>query len=336
MRQDSDPLAAWPVVGHEPAVRLLQGELATGRISHAYLFTGPPQVGKTTLALALAQALICPADNPPCGECLACRKVQHGTHPDVRLVAGDDAGVIKIDQIRALQRELALSPYQARRRVALLIGMEGATEEASNCLLKTLEEPPGPAILILTATEPDLLLPTIVSRCQLLSLRPLPASQVEAALQARWGASPQQAKLLASLSRGRLGWAVTALKEPVVLAQRKQRLEKLQEMIEAGRLDRLAYAEQLSRNANSLPEVLDLWLGWWRDVLLVREGCPEAVVNVDQMDVLQREAGRRDRMEIVNTLRAIEETMKRLDEHLNPRLAVEVLLLRLPGVKARS
>jgi len=325
----------WPVIGHDQVVRLLQRELASGRISHAYLFTGPPQVGKTTLALVLAQALVCQGDAPPCGQCLSCHKVQQGTHPDVRVVTGDDAGTIKIDQIRALQRELSLSPYEAGRRVAVIVAMEGATEEASNCFLKTLEEPPGSAVLLLTAPEPDVLLPTIVSRCRQVSLRPVPAAQIEAALRTRWGVDAEQARLLARLSAGRPGWAVTALQDPTVLARRRQRLDKLLEMLEAGRLERLAYAEQLSRDTAALPEVLDLWLGWWRDVLLVHEGCEEAVVNQDFEKLLRREATRYDRKAILTTIKDIRETRKRLEERVNTRLALEVLLLHLPAVKQR-
>ncbi len=321
----------WPVIGHDQVVRLLQRELASGRISHAYLFTGPPRVGKTTLALILAQALVCQGDAPPCGECLSCHKVWRSTHPDVRVITGDAAGTIKIDQVRALQRELSFSPYEACRRVGVIIGMEGATEEASNCFLKTLEEPPGSAVLLLTAPEPDVLLPTIVSRCRQVSLRPVPTGQIEAALRTRWGADPEHARLLARLSSGRPGWAVTALQDPTVLAARKQRLEKLLEMLEAGRLERLAYAEQLSRDTAALPEVLDLWLGWWRDVLLVHEGCQEAVVNRDCDRLLRREAGRHDRETIVRVIEDIRETRKRLEERVNARLALEVFLLHLPA-----
>ena len=155
---------AWQTVGHDWAVTLLRRSLAGGRVAHAYLFSGPPQIGKTRLALELAQALNCAQPDPPCGRCPSCLKIARGTHPDVRLVEGEGAGgSLKIDQVRALQREAALAPYEGRYRVFILRQMDRATLEAANCLLKTLEEPPGHVVLGLTAVYPESLPLTIVS-----------------------------------------------------------------------------------------------------------------------------------------------------------------------------
>ena len=142
-----------PLVGHAWAMELLLSGLATGRVSHATLIAGPPNIGKTTLARTFAQALVCTgAASRPCRECSACRRVVSGNHPDVRILESDNQP-IKIEQVRDLQRELALAPYEGRWRVAILTAFERATPEAANALLKTLEEPPAPAILMLTATQ---------------------------------------------------------------------------------------------------------------------------------------------------------------------------------------
>ena len=182
------------LVGHEWALHLLLNGLAVGRFSHATLICGPPNIGKTTLARIVAQALNCTGPAPaPCGDCRSCHKVASGNHPDVRIL--DAPGqTLKIDQVRELQREMSLSPYEGRWRVAVLCDFERATMEAANALLKTLEEPPGYVALLLTATQPDLLLPTIVSRCQLLSLRALPINQVREALVSQWGVDTTQAE----------------------------------------------------------------------------------------------------------------------------------------------
>lgn len=319
----------WPVVGHERAVQLLQRGIASGQMTHAYLFTGPPQIGKTTLALAFAQALNCTGDDPPCGECPACHKIGHGTHPDVRLLDSRE-GTIKINHIRALQREAALSPYEGRWRVYILAGMERATHEAANCLLKTLEEPPSQVKLILTALEADLLLPTIVSRCQLINLNPLPLAQIQQVLQERWEAEEGEAKLLARLSGGRMGWTVMAHQNESVLTRRKQWLDRLLAMAEEGRVGRLDVAHQLSRAPDQVPDVLNLWLSWWRDLLLIKEGCPEAVTNMDQEAALRERAQRYSLQQIQEIIRAIQGTARQLEQNVNPRLALEVLLLRLP------
>jgi len=324
---DSSP--SWPVVGHVQAVSRLARSVAIGRPGHAYLFAGSPQVGKTTLALTFAQALNCTGVERPCGQCRACLSIARGSHPDVRLVAPDE-GSIKIDHIRSLQHELALSPYEGRWRVPILTNLERATVEACNCLLKTLEEPPPQVVLILTTTDPDLLLPTVVSRCQQIPLRRLPPGEIESALHSRWGVPEERARLLARLSGGRIGWAVVSAHDDKVLAQRDQRLDRLVTLPAAGRLDRLSFAEQAARRAESLPELVNEWLGWWRDLLLVRCSCPDAVLNVDRRAQLEQQATRFALSQILATIRELQATSTRLEQNVNPRLAMEILLLRLP------
>ncbi|RMF26035.1 MAG: DNA polymerase III subunit delta', partial [Chloroflexi bacterium] len=160
MDRDSTTISPpWPVIGHEGAVALLQRAVMTGRLGHAYLFTGPTGVGKGTLAQALAQAVLCTGDAPPCGRCRACRLVEAGHHPDLHWLAPQD-GSLKIEQVRELERQLALTPVEGSRHVAVLEGMEQATVGAANALLKTLEEPPPAVLLILLTEEADALLPT--------------------------------------------------------------------------------------------------------------------------------------------------------------------------------
>lgn len=166
----------WSIYGHEWAADLLGNHITHDAVRHAYLFCGPPGIGRRTLALKFVQALNClqpPSPGEACGSCRMCQQTAREQQPDLHIIRiEEDASNIKVEQIRDLQRVLALSPYQARYRVALLLGFEKATPGAQNALLKTLEEAPEKAILLLTADSPDNLLPTIVSRCELLRLRP--------------------------------------------------------------------------------------------------------------------------------------------------------------------
>ena len=142
----------WQFIGHDWAVTLLQRGLEAGRVAHATLLCGPPQVGKTRLALTLAQALNCAGPDRPCGRCASCLKVEKGTHPDVRLIEGEGAGGgFRIDQIRGVKRESVLSPYEGSYRVFVLRRIDLASIEAANSLLKILEEPPDHVVLVLTA-----------------------------------------------------------------------------------------------------------------------------------------------------------------------------------------
>ena len=316
------------VIGHQWAVDLLKRQAATERVPQALLLTGPLNVGKSTVARFFAQYLNCQATTRPCGECLPCRKVVSGNHPDVR-IWDDDNEAIKIDQIRELQRELALSPYEGQYRVVLLCNFERATLSAANALLKTLEEPNPQVVLILTATDPGALLPTIVSRCQVVALRPLPTQEVLEALQTRWLASPEQAELLAQLAAGRLGWAVRALEDKNLLARRERYLRDLLDLLSKNRVERLAYAYDLSRDPAVLKETLISWLTIWRDLLLLQSGSQTKILNLDWQDTLQNLAGQSNISQAKEMVVKLRTALTNLERNVNPRLNLETILLRI-------
>jgi DNA polymerase-3 subunit delta' len=320
----------WQVVGHKWAVELLERSLANGRTAHAYLLLGLPQIGKTTLALNFAQTLNCLGEEKPCGQCRSCLKIAHGNHPDVRVIEAVN-GTIKIDQIRAMQREVALSPHEGRWKVYIIRQMERATTEAANCLLKTLEEPPDQVILVLTASDMDQLLPTIISRCQVLNLRPPSMLLVQKALEERWEVDPDRASLLSRLSGGRLGWAVRASGDGAILRKRERRLDEMIELMGQGRVERLRYAQHLSTSPDGLREVLDLWLSWWRDVLLIKGGSSTEIANVDREATLRSQARGYSLTQVRDFIEALRTAVWQLEHNANTRLTLEVLMLSLPN-----
>jgi DNA polymerase-3 subunit delta' len=319
----------WPIIGHEWAVELLDRGINTGKLSHAYLFVGPKQVGKHTLAKATAQAILCTGDQPPCGTCRACRLVMGDRHPDVHLIA-PDGGSIKIDAIRAMQHAVSLSAVEGPYRVVIIDEFDLATTSAANALLKTLEEPPGMVILLLTAVRLESLLPTIVSRCQVISLRLVPVERVIAALRTQ-GIEAGRARLLGRLSQGRIGWALSAAQDDRMMAQREQTLDAVRSLLHASHVERFSWAQSLSRKPDQVPYVLDVMASWWRDVLLLAAGSEAPIANVDHEDELQEWAIRHDVSDASTALTAIRETTWRLEHNANLRLALEVLTLDLPG-----
>ena len=320
----------WPVIGHDWAVANLDRAVVEQRTAHAYLISGPAHIGKTTLALALARALNCTSSTTrPCGQCRSCQLITAGKHPDVQLIAPDGLRV-KIDQVRALQHDLALKPIEGRFRVAIFDQFETATIEAQNALLKTLEEPPDYAVLIVLASDPELLLPTIVSRCQSIALRPLTIAQVRDALITTWDVEAERANLLAHLSGGRLGWAVAAANDPSIMEARTKALDDLLVLLKSDRVRRFAYAEELTRKDDRTRETLDLWRTWWRDVMLCASGSQAELVNIDRLAPIQALAQQIDVDQASAAAEACGRALWQIDRNATARLVVDVLLLDFP------
>lgn len=321
----------WPVIGHTWAVEHLTRTLHHGRMRHAHLFAGPRQIGKTTLALAFAAALNCTGDAPPCGRCRACSMIFKRAHPDLTIIeAEQDGGQIKIDQVRALQQTLALRPYEARYRVAILRRFDDARPVAQDALLKTLEEPASNAVLILTADSAERLLPTIISRCQPLNLRPLPVEEVREALEFDYNAPQDIARTLAQLSGGRIGWAIDALRDPTLLDQRTAALDALAAVLGENRRARFALAEQLGKDKTDLRALLEAWQAFWRDVLIVAAGSRSVITNYDRHEHITAVAQSVGADGAETALKATRRTLEYLAKNVNVRLALEVLLLDYP------
>jgi DNA polymerase-3 subunit delta' len=321
----------WGMIGHEWAVELLASRLASERASHAYLFTGPGQIGKSTLAIRFAQAMNCtdPVNGSlPCGKCRACDLIGRGIHPDVQVISPEGKS-IKIEVIRELQQSLALRPYEARFRVAILPDMQLATDHAADALLKTLEEPPASTRLLLTSDVSESLLPTIVSRCQVIPLRPVAAETLAAALTLRHHLDQQEAAMLAALSGGRPGWAISAIENPELLKNRAEIVNALLAVLNEKRVGRFNYSEEIA-NHPELQLILEIWQSWWRDVLLLVEGSSVTPVNIDRQEDLESISFQVSPEEARRALMAVRRTIEALGKNANTRLALDVMLLEMP------
>lgn len=334
----------WNVTGHEWAERLLVGHIRQGEVRHAYLFSGPPGVGRRTLVLRLTQALFClqpSAPGQPCETCRACRQVEQMQHPDLSIVqAESEGGTLRVDQVRELQKTLSLLPYEAPYRVAWLLRFQQAHASAQNALLKTLEEAPPRVILLLTADSPDLLLPTIVSRCEVLRLRPLAVPRLEEELTTR-GLPRAEAHLLAHLSEGRLGYALRLREDRAFLEQRSALLDDWLQLLSAGRTERFTYIEGLTRGApertrETLRGVLQVWLTAWRDTLRVASGASLPLVNPDRAEVIRQVAQQAGFSVARQCVHNLMDALARLDANVNARLLAEVTLLDWPRISLHA
>jgi DNA polymerase-3 subunit delta' len=333
-------LADWNIIGHGLVIERLSRAVANQEVHHAYLFAGPDHVGKSTVARTFAQALLCTHDgHRPCGLCRACKLVLANRHPDLLtldskwqelVLANKSASTsVSVEAVRHMTTELHRRPHEGKHKILLVPDADALTTAAANAFLKTLEEPPAFVTILLTVRDMDLLLPTIRSRCQPLLLSTLPLGDIERALVQDYAVSADQAKLLARLSGGRVGWAINAVQERSVLAQRAAALATLLQAYRANRAERLLLAAPLAKS-NDL-EVMALWASWWRDVLLIQNGAAETVQNSDQRDLLERAAQDTTPLQVrtflhdLQRLRTIAQTT-----NASPSLVWENLLLKLP------
>lgn len=350
-------------MGQAEAAGFLGRSLAAGRVAHAYLFQGPEGVGKRTTALYFARLLLCEdAQEPGCGACPACRRVAAGTHPDLlALLSPEEAesepfksrpwGIpvgaptavgggsgskererrlrreIGIDQVRAAQRMLSFLPHEGRRKVLLVEGAEQISRPAANAFLKTLEEPPGEAVILLLSSQPASLLPTIVSRCLTVRFRPLADTVVAQLLAALAAMPPEQAARLAPLAEGSVGLALRLAEEEAL--EREAWFAAILDGLPRWSLPQtLREAERLSED----PQTLDTFLGWLaRQALWSLEAFHCAAPGAGSLPEGAQGAGRGfaspDQVDrCVRTVHAVQWALKK---HGGKRLAGEALCLRL-------
>ena len=340
-------------VGHDKAVKALTRAIDNDAIAHAYLLAGPPQIGKMTLAMDIARAVNCVADEQPnmfgetepkpCNTCGPCDRITRGLHTDVRVVTlGQDSRgrtqtLISIDQVREVQREASLRPSEGKYRVFIFDRAEYLSQGAATALLKTLEEPPDQVIFILAATDSDRLLPTISSRCQTYRLRPIRQSVIAEHLRSQHGAEEEAAEEIARLSEGRIGWAISTVADSSVLEAIEEKITTVESVVRAGLETRFEYAEKLARafgrDRDAVRDELVIWLEWWRDMMIVKAGLPRYVKHLARLDTFQAGAAKVTVEEVAKAVSAVEETSRWLDRNANARLALDNMMLAMPRIQ---
>lgn len=327
------------IEGRPRTLRQLRAAVSSGRVHHAYLFAGPPGVGKERAAVRFAQALNCEAGPEGCGACESCRRIERGTHPDVTTLApeGEEGSrEIKVNQVRVLCGTLQLAPVQARRKVAILLAADRMNAAGQNALLKTLEEPPPQTTLVLVTSTDDRLLPTLRSRCVRVAFGPMSVEVLAKKLESE-GMVPEEARLRASLARGsaeqarRFDEAALHRREELcgqlqrILASRGQGAEGTGAILEA-----LDLAEVRGADRDRALEALRAAAWYLRDALLVRGGGEAAAVNFDRLEDL-KVAARLSPRELLDGLEALRGAITAIEGNGQPRLQLEAAFLRLAG-----
>jgi DNA polymerase-3 subunit delta' len=314
------------IIGYDRNISLLRRALATGKLSHAYLFNGIDNSGMKEVAIALVEAIFCNGTDG-CEACPSCRKIAGLRHPDLHLLQPDGV-FIKIDQIRELQRELSYRPFEAPKKACIIEDADKMNPSAANSFLKTLEEPPGDAILILITTRVNAVLPTILSRCQQLRFPSLSTETIASQLRDK-GADDDSARIAAALAGGSIERAAEILEDDW-LQSRKSLLEKVVGLTPGEVSPLFAAAEESAKDKESAIHLVDLLNVFWRDVLLTRTGSPE-IINTDLSSLIRSISDRNTLESVIEKLERISRTRQALTRNANPRLAVEVLFMGLAG-----
>jgi len=333
------------ICNQEKAVHRLTGFLQSGNIPHALLFTGIEGIGKKMAGLAFAMALNCQtgANRQPtetriiesCGKCRPCKKIAAGHHPDVIIVEPEQSQ-IKISAIRDLGHALAVKPYEAMQRVVVIDQAQAMNPQAGNSLLKLLEEPPAKTTLILIAVNTYSLLPTIVSRCQQVSFKPIPEKTLAEYLVQK-GIPLEKADTLGMLASGSYAKAKSLVKTNWVGRREwiTRVIERLDGDKESGRQAALsmAFAEMLAKDRQSILDTLEFLKTWFRDMAVVKSGS-ENVINKDLLSRVRQTAQRYSISAMLSHIDRLETARKKIEANANIRLTLDVMLMTLfPGKK---
>ncbi|MBH0331610.1 DNA polymerase III subunit delta' [Brevibacillus brevis] len=320
----------WTRFSQQPrAQELLSHSLRNERLAHAYLLAGPKGSGKKQMALHLAKSLFCSErEADACGACVTCRRIEGGNHPDVLFITPDGAS-IKIDQIRSLQKEMAMRAVESSRKVYIIEHVDKMTTQAANSLLKFLEEPPAGVLALLLTEHSHAILPTILSRCQIVQFSPLSAESIAEKLRAE-GVLAGMAQVSSHIT--------TNVEEAMTLSQsesfaqlRNLVIQLVQECKQRNSSALLTIHDMLQKSDKSkeeLPLFLDLLILWLRDILYLQVGRHAHLINSDQQDVLQGQALVWTKAELLRGIDLVMETKNRIERNANAQLALERLVLQ--------
>ncbi|TEB08485.1 DNA polymerase III subunit tau [Pelotomaculum schinkii] len=320
------------IAGHQQIVQTLMNAVSSGHVVHAYLFAGPAGVGKKTTARAFARALLCsqPAAGDACGVCRTCRQAANHNHPDLYTLQPSGAS-IKIEQVRGMLRRIPYRSYQGGRKVFLINQAELMTADASNCLLKTLEEPPGGTVMILVSDQPQSLLPTILSRCQMCSFKSIPLPELTGGLVALHGLDPVKAGLTAAMAGGSMGKAL-AYAAGTFQAEQSLAIRLAHDLDGAAPHEALVMAGQIAEQKEKVSAILEILKCWYRDLLVFKlTGETGLLYHLDHIDIMEKEAGSFETGRLLEILEEIETTRKKIEANANTRLALDILFLHLAG-----
>lgn len=320
------------IIGHGQIIEHLQNAIAMDKVSHAYIINGPDKSGKKMLAEAFAMTLQCEkGENSPCMECRSCKQAVGRNQPDIIYVSHEKPNTISVDDIRSqLNNDIVIKPYSSRHKIYIVDEAEKMNAQAQNALLKTIEEPPAYAVVILLTTNADAFLPTILSRCVLLNVKAVPDEAIQKYLMSHYQIPDYQAQICVAFAQGNVGKAVqlassddfNELKASVLQLIKRLHDIELYEMSEA--------VKQISEYKLQVNDYFDLIMIWYRDVLYFKAtGDVNGLIFKDEVYAIMRQAEKSSYRGIERIIEALQKAQVRLNANVNFDLVIELLLLTI-------
>ncbi len=320
------------IIGHTQIIEHLENAIRMDKVSHAYILNGPAECGKMMIAEAFAMALQCEKDQAePCLECRSCKQAMDHNQPDIIYVRHEKPNTISVDDIRTqLNNDIVIKPYSSRYKVYIVDEAEKMNQQAQNALLKTIEEPPAYAVILLLTTNADSFLPTILSRCITLNLKAVKDDVIKSFLMDQYKIPDYQADVCTAFAQGNVGKAIQLASSDSFNELKAAALQLMKRLDDIDLYEMSSAVKQISEYKLQINDYFDLMMIWFRDILYMKAtNDVNGLIFKDEVYDIKKQAAKRSYNGIENILEALSKAKIRLNANVNFDLVIELLLLTI-------
>ena len=320
------------IIGQEQLKEHLQNAIATKKVSHAYIINGERSSGKEFIARIFAMALQCErGEIEPCGECHSCKQALSSNQPDIVYVSHEKPNTIGVEDIRAqINGDIAIKPYSSPRKIYIMNEGEKMTVQAQNALLKTLEEPPEYAVILILTTHVEALLPTILSRCVVLNMKPVSDALVKKYLMEELAVPDYKANICVAFARGNIGKAKLLASSEEFEKVRDEAITLVKYINDMEVNEIVKAIKKITEYKFDVNDYLDILSAWYRDVLLFKATKDvNSLIFKEEIQQIMRVSDRSTYEGIETIVNALQQAKRRLEANVNFDLTMELLLLTI-------
>lgn len=322
------------VIGQDKIKKYLMDITKGDSISHGYIFEGPKGTGKLKLAEIFARTILCmERDDFSCEKCSSCIKAKAASHPDIHVMDYSENS-IKRQDVDEIQEIVYVKPYESKKKIIILNEAHKMTDQAANTFLKTLEEPPVDTVIILTTVNSSLIIPTIVSRCQIIKFDRISDCEVKKILMDKYSVDDQKAALITGYSKGIVQRAVNILQERVnILQLREEIVDMIDNLLKNGKSEVFEYEKYFDKHKDDIDDILEILMTWFRDISFYQVGAIEQIINIDIISLIEKHSAKTDRKRCAEVYEVFQNTYDDVKSNVNYKLAIDNMLFGIQEVK---